>query len=133
MRKTVLIAFLATFAFALAGAKVQAGTSLLKETVIEKLVLQVVSDVQAGDYQVISVEEMKKMIDAKEDLAIIDAHPAWEYDLAYVEGAVNIGFQGGHKGNWEEDVADGHTQEQFLAALGTDKNRKIVIYCGFNL
>jgi hypothetical protein len=50
MRKTVLIAFLATFAFALAGAKVQAGTSLLKETVIEKLVLQVVSDVQAGDY-----------------------------------------------------------------------------------
>jgi thiosulfate/3-mercaptopyruvate sulfurtransferase len=133
MRKDVLIAFLATFALVFAGASVQAGTSLLKETNIEKMVLQVVADVQAGGYQVISVEEMKKMIDAKEDLAIIDAHPAWEYDLAYVEGAVNIGFQGGHKGTWEEDVADGHTQKQFLAALGPDKNRKIVIYCGFNL
>jgi thiosulfate/3-mercaptopyruvate sulfurtransferase len=133
MKKALLIAFLAAFAFAFATANVQANTSLLKETAIEKLMLQTVSDVLEGGYKVISVEELKNMIDAKEDLVQIDAHPAWEYDLAYVEGSHNIGFLGGHTGTWEKDVADGHTQEQFLAALGPDKNRKIVTYCGFVL
>ncbi|MCA1765191.1 MAG: hypothetical protein LC633_02920, partial [Desulfobulbaceae bacterium] len=73
-------------------------TSLLKEVAVEKMALQLIADVQTGGYQVISVEELKKMLDAGEDLVMIDAHPAWEHDLAYVDGAKNIGFNGGHKG-----------------------------------
>lgn len=133
MRKVLLFAFLAAFTLGVSIARVDAATSLIKEPEIEKLMLQTVADVQAGGYKVISVEELKKMLDAGEDVALIDAHPAWEYDLAYVDGAVNIGFQGKPSDKWEDNVADGHTKAQFLAALGPDKSRKVVAYCGFVL
>lgn len=132
MKRTVkrnLIAIAATVALTGAGSAL-AGNSLLLETATEALALKVANEVQQGGYKLLSVADMKKMIDAKEDMVLIDAHPPEEFVLAYVEGATNFGFQSNRNGKWEEDGL-GKTQEAYRKLLGPDLNKKIVIYCGF--
>ena len=110
-----------------------AGNSLLKETDIEAVALKVNKETQQAGYTLLSVAELKLMTDAKEDFVLIDAHPTDEYNLAYIDGARHFGFQSNYSGNWEKDVAmpNNPTQEDYRKLLGTDKNKKIVIYCGF--
>ena len=107
-----------------------AGNSLLLETATEAVALKVANEVIQGGYKLLSVADMKKMIDAKEDMVLIDAHPPEEFVLAYIDGATNFGFQSNRNGKWEEDAL-GKTQEAYRKALGPDLNKKIVIYCGF--
>ncbi len=107
-----------------------AGNSLLLETVTEGLALKVANEVQQGGYKLLSVADLKKMVDAKEDFVLIDAHPPEEFMLAYIAGATNFGFQSNRNGKWEEDAL-GKSQEDFRKVLGADLNKKIVIYCGF--
>lgn len=129
MKKT-LIAALFT-ALSLGTVASHAGNSLLKETDTEALALKVANELTQGGYKLISVADLKKMIDAKEDFVLVDAHPKVEFDLAYVAQATNFGFQSNRVGTWEKDVTEGQTQEQYRALLGADLNKKIVIYCGF--
>jgi rhodanese-related sulfurtransferase len=112
---------------------VSAGNSLLKETDIEAVALKVAKEVHEGGYTLLSVAELKQMIVQKEDFVLIDAHPTEEYNLAYIDGARNFGFQSTYSGNWQKDVAmpNNPSQEDYQKVLGTDKNKKIVIYCGF--
>lgn len=107
--------------------------SLLKETDIEAVALKVTKETLQAGYTLLSVADLKQMIDTKEDFVLIDAHPTEEYNLAYIDGAQHFGFQSNHSGNWEKDVAmpNNLTQEDYRKVLGTDKNKKIVIYCGF--
>jgi rhodanese-related sulfurtransferase len=110
-----------------------AGNSLLKETDIEAIALKATQETLQGGYSLLSVAELKQMLDAKEDFVLIDAHPIEEYNLAYIEGARHFGFQSNHSGDWEKDVAmpNKPPQEDYLKVLGSHKNKKIVIYCGF--
>lgn len=110
-----------------------AGNSLLKETDIEAVALKVARETQEAGYKLLSVAELKHMLDAKEDLVLIDAHPLEEFNLAYIAGAKHFGFQSNHSGHWEQDVAmpNNFTQDDFRKALGADTGKKIVIYCGF--
>jgi rhodanese-related sulfurtransferase len=112
---------------------VLAGNSLLKETDIEAVALKVAKEVREGGYALLSVTELKQMLDAKEDFVLIDAHPTEEYNLAYIDGARHFGFQSSYSGDWQKDVAmpNNPTQEDYRKVLGADKNKKIVIYCGF--
>lgn len=112
---------------------VLAGNSLSKETDIEAVALKVTKETQEAGYKLLSVAELKQMIDAKENFVLIDAHPTEEYNLAYIAGARHFGFQSNHSGHWEKDVAmpNNPTQEDYRVILGADKNNKIVIYCGF--
>ncbi|WP_262967346.1 rhodanese-like domain-containing protein [Methylobacter psychrophilus] len=109
-----------------------AGNSLLKETDIEAVALKVATETVQGGYKLLSVAELKQMIDGKENFVLIDAHPTEEYNLAYIDGARHFGFQSNHSGNWEKDIAmpDSFTQEDYRVLLGADKNKKIVTYCG---
>lgn len=129
MKKT-LIAAVATV-FALSGASATfAGNSLLLETATEAVALKVAKEVQQGGYTLLTAAELKKMIDAKEDMVLVDAHPPEEFVLAYIDGAINYGFQSNRNGKWEEDAL-GKTQDAYRKVLGPDLNKKIVIYCGF--
>lgn len=128
IKKIVLASLISGF---MVFTPLQAGNSLLKETDTEALALKIAGEVASGGYKLISVKELKDMIDAKEDFVLIDAHPKVEFDLAYIDGATNTGFKSNHVGKWEEDAEDGLTQEAYKKALGTDLSKKIVIYCGF--
>jgi rhodanese-related sulfurtransferase len=128
--KKTLIAAVATV-FALSGASTAfAGNSLLLETATEAIALKLANEVQQGGYKLVSAAELKKMIDAKEDMVLIDAHPPEEFVLAYIAGATNFGFQSNRNGKWEEDAL-GKSQDDYRKVLGPDLNKKIVIYCGF--
>lgn len=103
----------------------------MKEHEIEKLALKVARETVQGTYQLLSVADLRKMIEAKEDFVLVDAHPPKEFGLAHINGAANFGFAPNRTGRWEED-AMGKPLEDYKAMLGSDPNRKIVIYCGFN-
>lgn len=110
-----------------------AGNRLLKETDIEAVALKLARETQEAGYKLLSVAEVKHMLDAKEDFVLIDAHPLEEFNLAFIAGARHFGFQSKHSGHWEQDVAMPNplTPDDFRKVLGPDTGKKIVIYCGF--
>lgn len=126
---------LATALFAgmtLAASSAFALTSIQMETDVEMVALKVANETVQGGYKLIKIADVKAMLDAKEDFVLIDAHPKWEYEMGYIDGAINFGFQSNMVGVWEKDVADGApTQADYRKVLGPDLNKKIVIYCGF--
>jgi len=130
MKRTLLAALFAAMAFT--GANALAMTSAVLETEVEMVALKVANETVQGGYKLLKVADLKAMIDAKEDFVLIDAHPRWEYEMGYINGATNFGFQSNMVGEWAKDVADGApTQDDYRKVLGPDLNKKIVIYCGF--
>ncbi|MCD6707447.1 MAG: rhodanese-like domain-containing protein [Thiobacillus sp.] len=121
---------MASAAFVSTGA--QALTSITNETDVEMVALKVANETQQGGYKLIKMEDVKKMIDVKEDFILVNAHPRWEYEMGYIDGASHFGFQSNMSGTWEKDVTDGApSQDDYCKVLGPDLNKKIVIYCGF--
>lgn len=130
MKRALLVSLIACAPFITGNA--QALTSISKETDVEMVALKVANETVQGGYKLIKIEDLKKMLDAKEDFVLVDAHPRWEYEMGYIDGAVNFGFQSNMAGDWAKDVADGApTQDDYRKVLGPDLDKKIVIYCGF--
>lgn len=126
--KTVLITSLL-----LTSSTVIADEKTFKETDIQQIAINLANQTILGSYNLISIDELKKLIDNKDDFVLIDAHPRKEFVDGYIDGAINFGFQSKRTGEWDKDVdiKGGATQAQYKAALGDDLNKKIVIYCGF--
>ena len=68
---------------------------------------------------------MKKSIDNKEDMILINTIPSDRFEKTKIKGAVNAGLPKEMKDLKPEE------KEAFLKTLGTNKDKKIVIYCGF--
>lgn len=117
----------------LAASSAYALTSTSVEMEIEKIAIKLANETVKGGYQLITMEEIKSMIDLGEDFVLIDAHPKWEFDMAYIDGAEHFGFKSNWVGDWATDVdMDGSpSQDDYRAVLGPDLDKKIVIYCGF--
>lgn len=96
------------------------------EVAIEKAAIKLVSDAKEGGYNLITTEDLKKAVDAKEDMIIIDTMPADFFAKGHIPGAVNAELP---KEGVEKVTAD--QRAAFEALLGTDKTKKIVVYCGF--
>ncbi len=130
MKRTLLAALFAGMTFAATSSL--ALTSIQKETDVEMVALKVANETVQGGYKLIKMEDVKKMLDAKEDFVLVDAHPKWEFEMGYIDGARHFGFQSNMAGTWEKDVTDAKlTQDDYRKLLGADLNKKIVIYCGF--
>jgi len=101
---------------------------LEKETGAIKLTNEVIR----GGYGVISTEELKQMIDEKKDILIIDTMP---YDASYkknhIPGAEQFLFPIPEMNEWDAKETDDKTADDYSALLGPDKDRMIVVYCGF--
>lgn len=110
-----------------------AQTSLNTEADLAKIAINLANQTIQGGYKLTTMEEVKKMIDAKEDFILIDAHPRWEFEMGYIDGAKHFGFKSKRVGKWEEDtdMAGSPTQDDYRKVLGPDLGKKIVIYCGF--
>lgn len=128
LSKTVLIS-----SILLASSAVIADEKTFKETDIQQIAINLANQTIQGGYKLMSIDELKSLIDSKEDFVLIDAHPRREFVDGYIDGAINFGFQSKRKGMWDKDldIKGGATQAKYLAALGDDLNKKIVIYCGF--
>ena len=109
------------------------GTDKFAEEVTkEQIAVKLTREVQQGGYDVITTTELKGMMDAGKDMLIIDTMP---YEASYlknhVPGAKQFLFPIPDMKEWDTKETDGKTQQDFEALLGPDKNKTIVVYCGF--
>ncbi len=74
---------------------------------------QLVKEAKASIKEV-SVEDVKKMIDAKENIILLDVTDKQEFEQKHIAGAINIS-----RGTLEFKVA----------AIIPDKSAKIIVYC----
>lgn len=103
-----------------------------KEVEIETGAVKLVREVLRGDYGVITTEELKKMIDSGQEILVIDTMPyEASYQKNHIPGAQQFLFPIPEMTTWESKETDGKSQEDFVALLGPDKNKTIIIYCGF--
>jgi len=103
-----------------------------KEVEKEQGAVKLVREVQRGDYDVITTGELKEMIDQGKALLIIDTMPyEASYKKGHVPGAAQFLFPISDMETWDPQQTDGKTEADFVALLGPDKNKTIVIYCGF--
>ena len=91
----------------------------------EKAAVKLVKAVKTGDYNLMSVDELKKAIDGKEEMVLVDTMPAKSFEKSHIPSAVNAVLP--------VKVEDVKPEEKaaFLKALGDNKDKKIVVYCGF--
>jgi rhodanese-related sulfurtransferase len=94
--------------------------------------VKLVRDTKAGGYEVISAEELKKLIDSKKDILVVDTMPYEDsYKKEHLPGAKQFLFPIPIMANWDAKETGGKSMEDFAALLGPDKDKTLVFYCGF--
>ncbi len=103
-----------------------------KEVEKETGAVKLVREIQRGGYDVVTTDEVKKMIDEGKDVVIVDTMPyEASFKKAHVPGAVQFLFPIPDMNTWNVDETAGKTQAEYEALLGADKEKTIVVYCGF--
>jgi thiosulfate/3-mercaptopyruvate sulfurtransferase len=98
-----------------------------KELATEKSAVKLSREVARGGYKLVSTAELKKWIDQKKPMMIIDTMPLKDsYVKQHVPGAVQYLFPIPEVKEMSE--AD---QAKFEKFLGADKDKTLVFYCGF--
>jgi thiosulfate/3-mercaptopyruvate sulfurtransferase len=103
-----------------------------KEMEKETGAVKLVREVQRGGYDVVATEELKKWIDSGKDMLIVDTMPYEDsFKKQHVPGAVQFLFPIPDMKVWDAKETDGKTVEDFKRLLGDNKDKPIIIYCGF--
>ena len=114
-----------------------AGPAMAKDKFEEELekeagAVKLVREVQKGGYNLVTTEELKQWIDTKKDMVLVDTMPYEDsYKKQHVPGAVQFLFPIPDMNQWDTKETGGKTQEDYIKLLGNDKNKPIIIYCGF--
>lgn len=103
-----------------------------KEVEKETGAVKLVREVQQGGYDVVTAAELKKWIQEKKQMVIVDTMPyEASYKKAHVPGAVQFLFPIPDMSEWNDNETAGKRPEDYEKLLGHDKGKVIVIYCGF--
>jgi rhodanese-related sulfurtransferase len=93
--------------------------------------VKLVREVQRGGYDVVKTDELKAWIDEGKDMLIVDTMPfEASYKKEHVPGAKQFLFPIPEMQEWGGEEIGG-SKDEFMELLGRDKDRLIVIYCGF--
>jgi thiosulfate/3-mercaptopyruvate sulfurtransferase len=127
MRNIKIIAIAVIMSVFLFGCATGHGTSPKGlEIPIEKATIKFSSDIKAGGYKVVDTDQLKKWLDEGKSITIISALPAAE-DKGF--GTLPKAVSGAlPKTEKELTPAD---SDNLLKVAGADKDKTIVIYCGF--
>jgi len=99
----------------------------VKELDNEKMAINFAREVERGGYKFLSTQELKSWIDQKKEMLIIDTMPFEDsYKKQHVPGALQMEFP-----IPEMTTIDDKKKADFEKMLGPNKDRLIVIYCGF--
>jgi rhodanese-related sulfurtransferase len=102
------------------------------EFTFEKIAIGLVNQTKLGGYKLVGTEELKGWIDAKKEMLIIDTMPYEDsYRKEHVPGAKQFLFPIPDMKTWDPKETAGKTERDFVQLLGPDKDKLIVIYCGF--
>lgn len=109
------------------------GTSKFKEEMaMEQVAVKLTRETQEGGYQLLTTEELKKMMDSDKKLLIVDTMPFEDsYKKNHIPGAKQFLFPIPAMKEWQSKETGGKSIEDFKTLLGPDLNRPIVFYCGF--
>ena len=108
------------------------GNKFKQETEKEAGAVKLVREVQRGGYDVVTTEELKQWQDAGKAMILVDTMPyADSYRKQHIPGARQFLFPIAEMTEWDTGQTDGKTREDFVKLLGDDKEKTIVIYCGF--
>jgi rhodanese-related sulfurtransferase len=100
--------------------------------VFEKIAIGLVQKTTSGGYKLVGTEELKGWVDAKKEMLIIDTMPYEDsYKKEHVPGAKQFLFPIPDMKTWDPKETAGKTEQDFVQLLGPDKNKLMVIYCGF--
>lgn len=103
-----------------------------KELETESIAVKLAREIQRGGYKIVVTNELKDWIDQKKNMLIVDTMPYEKsYKKSHVPGAVQFLFPIPEMTEWDTSETEGKTKEDYGKLLGQDKNRLIVIYCGF--
>jgi rhodanese-related sulfurtransferase len=117
---------IASPSFALFDSKFEA------ETTKEAEAVKLFRDTNAGGYGLVTAAELKKMMDEGKDMVIVDTMPYEDsYKKEHVPGAVQFLFPIPDMKEWDAKETGGKTQADFEALLGPDKDKPVIVYCGF--
>lgn len=124
-KSLVSVLMAVVFVLGLAGAAMAAwGT---EELDTEKIAVTFAAEVERGGYKIVATQELKKWIDEKKLMLIVDTMPfEASFKKQHVPGAVQMEFP-----IPEMTSIDDKTKDALIKLLGPDKDRLIVFYCGF--
>lgn len=120
-------------ALALVAALASCGTNALEAEVrTEETAVALARQTTAGDYGLITAEELKARLDAGEALLLVDAMPREDsYAKEHLPGALCFPFPIADMQDWDVAAMNGEDTSTYIAFLGEDRTRPIVVYCGF--
>jgi len=123
MKKYWVVALLSVFVLAACAGVGTSPKGL--EAPIEKASMKLMSDVKDGGYKLVNSEELNKWISAGKPMLLIDTMPAEAFAKERIKGAVNSPVA-----KTEKEFTPAEKQN-ILKIAGTDKNKTIVVYCGY--
>lgn len=93
----------------------------------ETIAINFANEMIAGAYKAVGTAELKKWVDEKKPMLIIDTMPFEDsYKKEHVPGAVCLEFP-----IPEMTSMDDKKKAEFIKLLGPDKDKLLVFYCGF--
>lgn len=126
MKTFNLLVVAGTMSLALAGNALGQTSPKGLEIPIEKATVKFAADVKDGGYNVVDTEELKKWIDDGKKIIIISTLPASDDKaIGTLPGAVN-----GSMPKTEKELTAAE-KDNLLKVAGADKEKVIVVYCGF--
>ena len=103
-----------------------------KELETEASAIKLFREVERGGYKIVTTEELKGWFDQNKDMIIIDTMPYEKsYKKNHIPGAVQILFPIPEMNTWNTKETAGKTKSDFEKLLGPDKDKTIIVYCGF--
>lgn len=103
-----------------------------KELETEASAVKLLREVERGGYKIVTTDELKAWIDQNKDMIIVDTMPyEASYKKNHLPGAVQVLFPIPDMNTWNTEETDGKTKEDYEKLLGPDKDKTIVVYCGF--
>jgi thiosulfate/3-mercaptopyruvate sulfurtransferase len=121
----------AMLVFGLAGTAA-AKNKFEKEMEKEAGAVKLAREIQQGGYDLVTTAELKQWIDAGKEMIIVDTMPYKDsYKKQHLPGAVPFLFPIPEMSAWDTKETGGKTQADFAKLLGDNKDKTIVIYCGF--
>jgi thiosulfate/3-mercaptopyruvate sulfurtransferase len=126
-KKSFLVTWIVCAAFLLAVSAKSMAAWGGKELETEKIAVNFAREAIKGGYKIVSTEELKGWTDQKKDMLIVDTMPYEDsYKKQHIPGAVHFEFPVKEVANFDDK-----TKSDFAKILGPNKDRVIVIYCGF--
>ena len=80
-------------------------------------------------YNLITVAELKTLINTGIDVLIIDTLPQKNFTKQHIPGAQNFAFPNPEMLEWDTSKTNGKNKEDFISLLGPNRDKPLIFYC----